>query len=156
MLSRIFLIIACFCITFPAIAQDDMIPAQMAKHAIFVELGGMGILYSVNYERVFDGRYSLRGGVAAYPESGFLGRIIIIPVVANYLIQFNQRSYIEFGIGGAFVDWEHNKPSFHVFPSIGARNQNMLKSGFIGRMFVLPYYSEGIGVYPGVSVGYGF
>lgn len=59
MFQRVFLIVACYSITLPAFGQNDTMPAHIVKNAVYLELGGPGLLYSLNYERVFGGRYSL-------------------------------------------------------------------------------------------------
>lgn len=93
---------------------------------------------------------------AIHSEDGFFDNMIVFPVVANKLMQLNTTNYAEFGLGGVIVASNDQKPTFYFSPSIGLRNQNMLKSGFVGRVSVLPYFDKKFRFWPGASVGYGF
>lgn len=158
MFQRVFLIVASFCITLPAIAQNDTIPAYNVKNAVYLELGGIAIIHSWNYERVFDGRYSLRVGVANYFDNEIYDNLIVVPVVANGLTQLNRSTFFELGIGGVFSDSNTRKPSIGLTMNAGLRFQNMRESGFIGRLSFTPLLSTGGSVFPwaGASVGFTF
>ncbi len=66
---------------------------RKANNVVFVELGGNGLVYSINYERVFgDSDFSLRGGfsfisVGASGGSGSSNAsLITLPVLGNYYV----------------------------------------------------------------------
>jgi hypothetical protein len=145
----------------PAIAQNDTIPAQKPKYAIYLELGGSGGFYSLNVERVFNGRFTLRGGytylsikggMIDFPES-------VVPLSTSVLFDFgNGTSFAEIGIGGTLIGY-NGKMAVVMMPILGIREQDMSKRGAMGRIsftpFFLPYEKE-LHLWGGVSVGYGF
>jgi len=96
---------AALCAT-PALAQR-----RDATSSLFVEGGGPGLLYSINYELLFDDDFGIRAGFSYQPLSatgssaGGSARssvsFITVPVLANYLVNFGS-SALELG-GGATI-----------------------------------------------------
>lgn len=122
-----------------------------------MEFGGAALLDSWNFERVFDGRYSLRVGVANYPDNWIFDNLILVPVVVNDLTQLNRLTYFELGIGGVFADSDSQKPSIHFAMNAGLRFQNMRKSGLSGRVSFTPLLGTGsVSLWAGASVGFTF
>jgi hypothetical protein len=89
----------------PALAQQ-----RDANSSLFVEGGGPGLLYSVNYELLFDDDFGIRAGFSYQPlsatgSSGGGGSasvsLFTVPVLANYLVSFGS-SALELG-GGATI-----------------------------------------------------
>jgi len=92
-------------IVIPKVAAQDTInyPVSIARNSVYLELGGNGLWYSVNYDKIF----SLKEKV------GFSGRIgfsylqsqdtisIIIPVTASYLFG-KKNNFFELGGGPLF------------------------------------------------------
>ncbi len=162
MFQRVFLIVACFCITFPAIAQNDTITTEKPKYAIYLELGGSGGFYSLNVERVFNGRFTLRGGYT-YLSSGRGGFVElpkpIVPLSTSILFDFgNNTSFAEIGIGGTLIGM-NGKVHVAMVPIIGIREQDMSKRGAMGRISFTPFFlpnEKELHLWGGVSVGYGF
>jgi len=95
---------AALCAT-PALAQQ-----RDANSSLFVEGGGPGLLYSVNYELLFDDDFGIRAGFSYQPlsatgSSGGGGSasvgLFTVPLLANYLVSFGS-SALELG-GGATI-----------------------------------------------------
>src|SRR5437879_11898472 len=81
---------AALCAT-PALAQE-----RDANSSLFLEGGGPGLLYSVNYELLFDDDFGIRAGFsyqtlsASSSSSGGSGTVslITVPILANDLVSF--------------------------------------------------------------------
>ena len=93
---------AALCAT-PALAQG-----RDATSSLFVEGGGPGLLYSINYELLFDDDYGIRAGfgyqsLSATGASGGSASVSVftVPILANYLVAFGS-SALEVG-GGATI-----------------------------------------------------
>jgi hypothetical protein len=96
---------AAMCAT-PALAQR-----RDASNSLFIEGGGPGLLYSLNYELLFDDDFGIRVGFsyqALRPAPSSIGgsgnaspRLITVPILATYLASFGS-SALELG-GGATV-----------------------------------------------------
>src|SRR2546426_746214 len=88
----------------PALAQE-----RDANSSLFLEGGGPGLLYSVNYELLFGDDFGIRAGFSyqSLSASGSSGSgsapvsIITIPILANELVSFGS-SALELG-GGATI-----------------------------------------------------
>ncbi len=143
--------------------KRDVKPPSSNASQIYFELGGPGILYSVNY----DGRFSKK-------ETGFGGRIGIgivsvdqqtfsaIPIGVNYLFG-SEGKFFEVGSGISFLSVK-DKSEFDLFNGsgvsgylqLGYRSQP-LKSGFTWRANFSPFFGGGYFVPSGgVSIGYRF
>src|SRR3989441_2640986 len=88
----------------PALAQE-----RDANSSLFLEGGGPGLLYSVNYELLFDDDFGIRAGFsyqtlsAGGSSSGGSGTVslITVPILVNDLVSFGS-SALEMG-GGATI-----------------------------------------------------
>ncbi len=77
---------------------------RTANNNIFLEVGGSAIAYSVNYERIIDNRFVLRGGLSFLPvQSTEFRYLSILPVSASYLI--GSTHYLELGVGTMFASF---------------------------------------------------
>jgi hypothetical protein len=84
-------------------------PARSAENAVFLEIGGNGLIYSVNYEHLFgDSDFSLRGGFS-YLSLGASGggasakaTFMTFPILANYYIG-GKNNKLEIGAGATMV-----------------------------------------------------
>jgi hypothetical protein len=66
---------------------------------IFLELGGNGIIYSINYERIISENFALRGGAGIAPGLILVeGTFFHFPLTASYLIG-SKTSMLEIGAG---------------------------------------------------------
>jgi hypothetical protein len=87
----------------PALADD-----RSASNSIFLEGGGPGLAYSLNYERIFENDIGLRVGFSYLSISGTAGgasanaTIWTVPVLANYVGLSSGNHALELG-GGATV-----------------------------------------------------
>src|SRR5438445_530870 len=108
----------------PAFAQD-----RNATNSIFLEGGGPGLAYSLNYERIFENDFGLRVGFSYLSVSGTAssgtstanGTISMwtVPVLANYLgINWGNHS-LELG-GGATVVGLSGAGSIGAFAGSGS------------------------------------
>ncbi len=133
-----------------------------ANSAVYLELGGNGLLYSLNYDYRFDKDWSARGGIMYAPVGDV--SLTIVPLMANYLIGSNHNFEIGAGIAylGVSVDVEGedfagiSASGVAGTSTIGYRYQNM-DGGFVFRIGLTPVFGE-FGVLPwaGLSLGYAF
>ncbi len=79
---------------------------RKAQQAFYLELGGNGILYSLNYERFVSQTVSLRVGGGYYsvstpngPDVGASASISWIPLLVNYLGVGSGDNRLELGVG---------------------------------------------------------
>lgn len=71
-----------------------------AKNTIYFEMLGHGGLYSFNYERIFDSKFILRGGLS-YLNDDFLSfNYISIPLSVSKLLPTDRDSFFEIGMFG--------------------------------------------------------
>lgn len=91
-----------------------------ANNSFFLEGGGPGLLYSVNYERVVENNFGLRIGFSYTSLSASAGgasasaSFIAIPVVASYLGLREGNHILELG-GGATAVYVSGAGSFGAF-----------------------------------------
>ncbi len=87
----------------PPVVQAEV---RDSNNALFVELLGSGVLYSVNYER-FIGDFSVRLGASYLPftgqSSGGSGNTIVIPLTAGYLGLHLGSHCLDLGLGPILV-----------------------------------------------------
>jgi hypothetical protein len=82
---------------------------RTADNNFFIEGGGPGLLYSLNYERIFEQDFGLRLGFSyqAFSASASGGSasasFITIPVIASYLGVSSGNHVLELGAGGTAI-----------------------------------------------------
>jgi hypothetical protein len=91
----------------------DRLSSEDANNSIFVEAGGPGLLYSVNYERVVENDFGLRIGLSYVSfsatasgggsTSSASAGILAVPVIASYLGLRGGNHILELGAGGTVV-----------------------------------------------------
>ena len=141
--------------------------AAPKQNQVYLELGGNGVIYSINYERLLSENFSLRGGFGITPGFFFVeGTFIDIPVTASYLIG-SERSKLEMGLGATFLassnvevfGLDSNDQSLIILTGI-VGYRYISPSGFVFRIFFTPLYSsEGdppFVPYFGLSFGFAF
>ena len=80
-----------------------------ANNSFFLEGGGPGLLYSINYERVLEQDFGLRIGFSYTSLSASAGSasasasFMAIPVIASYLGLREGNHILELGLGGTAV-----------------------------------------------------
>lgn len=158
----------------PLAAQTIL--SEPARNAVFLELGGNGGLYSVNFERQFTNRLTLRMGCGAFTltdapfcfsscdDSTAEVRMVLAPLLVNYLHGSGNHK-LELG-GGVVVGEESrsdhtgraDRPDIHaaVTGVLGYRYQRPA-AGLIFRAGATPIYAGGE-FFPliGVSLGYAY
>ncbi len=74
-------------ILFQCNAAGQTQTTNFKQNQLYLELGGNGLIYSINYERLLSENFTLRGGFGITPGIIFVeGTFIHIPVTASYLI----------------------------------------------------------------------
>lgn len=144
------------------------------KNAVFFELLGPGVFYSVNYDRRISDHMSLRGGFTTWSLHGILLTMLgierlsmtAIPVMVNYITGPMKSSHFEIGAGlmpsfvsgKAFFTEEAASSATLLLgiASIGYRYQRP-DGGFFFRAAVTPLFSQhDTAVSGGLSFGFGF
>ena len=123
--------------------------AAPKQNQVYLELGGCGLTYSLNYERLLTESFALRGGIGVTPGWIFFdGTIFTVPATGSYLIGEGS-SKLEFGLGVTYLtstDIEifglpAGSTSLIAFDGIiGYRGGNP-NGGFIFRIAFSPMYS---------------
>lgn len=73
--------------------------SSIKQNQLYIELGGNGMIYSINYERSLSENFTFRGGFGITPGLIFAeGTFLHIPVTASYLIG-GVSSKFETGLG---------------------------------------------------------
>lgn len=169
--SRLAIAAAAALIAAPAAAQEAPQPIT-ARNAVYVELLGNGLLYSVNYDRLFTDNVSGRIGamfVAGEDEEGDSGYALITPIIASYLFGQGSSKFeaglgvalgyasvdgLDFGEEGAGVD--ESGAGVIGTGVLGYRYQRP-DGGFVFRVGLTPLFDDsGFAPWFGVSFGYGF
>jgi hypothetical protein len=96
----------------PALADrlgTDRVENRDANNSFFIEAGGPGLLYSVNYERIVENDFGLRVGAsyaslsASAGSSSASATFATFPVIASYLGLREGNHTLELGAGGTMV-----------------------------------------------------
>ena len=96
-----------------------------ANNSFFAELGGPGLLYSVNYERIVENDFGLRVGFSYASFSASAGgasasaSLLTVPVIASYLGLRSGNHALELG-GGATVVYASGSGSSGPFAGSGS------------------------------------
>jgi hypothetical protein len=138
------------------------------KNQVYLELGGSGLTYSINYERLLSENFALRGGIGITPGLLFIdGTLFTIPISGSYLIG-GDFSKLELGLGATYIT--STDIEFFDLPAgsfsavaidgiIGYRGGNP-RGGFVFRIAFNPMYSSEFNPnfipYGLISFGYGF
>ncbi len=144
------------------------------KNAVFFELFGPGVFYSINYDRRIKQHLSLRAGFTSWNLHGGLFTLLGIeklsmtafPVMINYITGPMKSSHFEIGAGmmpsfvsgkAFFTDEEASSETVLLgIGSIGYRYQQP-DGGFFFRASITPLFSQyGAAVSGGLSFGFGF
>jgi hypothetical protein len=146
------------------VAAFSLYAQDLAQNSVYIEGLGNGGLYSLNYERIINERFSVRLGASYVDLSGSmfgLGGNASFPVLANYFL-FSKRDQLELGVG--FVLVVNHQESFDIFQSqpatgtsyIGFRDEDP-QSHLLFRVGCSQFYtSERIYFSGGISLGFLF
>lgn len=152
------------------VSRNEKTEKSGYKKAVFMEMGGNGYGFSINYDlrvkKVQNNGLGLRTGIGIGKNYDAISiedshQFIAIPLNINYIIG-KRRSGLETGLGItpniALDKMESNSTlKLGAFLNINYRYQP-LKEGFVFRMGNTPYYSKRKFeiYYPTISLGYGF
>ena len=148
-----------------AFSQEVNRDEEFKKNEIFLELGGNGLLGSINYERQLTNRpgFGFRVGAGVYGTDTRL----TVPVGVNYLIRFfKSRSFVDLGLGVTYTNTDvqllrraerlegyvEKNREFYFVPSLGLKvctNRN-----FIWRLYATPVLTT-FGLQPHMGLGFG-
>ena len=145
--------------------KDAPEPERTAHNALFIELGGNGVAYSVNYERHLMEELTVRAGVGVWGFS-FQGSgvfLATIPVTASYLVGSPSHKF-ELGGGVTGVVYSGNTTGTGAFEQSGIigtaiagyRYNPPQKAFFFKGAFTPLFGSFGFIPSIGVSLGVGF
>ncbi|MEO8770857.1 MAG: hypothetical protein ABI402_12245 [Ferruginibacter sp.] len=139
------------------------------KNTAYLELGGNGLISSVNYERQLTNHPALaiHVGVGTYITHDDKFKFFpTIPVGINYLLKLNKRSMLDIGFGAtwtkpevklyAIVDRYYNYVNhdyINFVPSVGYRHHT--KNNLMWRCSITPIITHSIGVIPFVGFSFG-
>jgi hypothetical protein len=166
MKSILLLIAGSVFMTVNAAAQGQEREGKTSANAsqVYLEVGGAGVIYSLNYDGRFgkiENGFGFRIGIggASYEGDGY----IAIPAQVNYLLG-NKGQYLELGAGITYAsitdlfDTDSGNSS-EVLGSftIGFRKQPFGKKGLTWRIAFTPFIGDGyIQPWGGASVGFRF
>ncbi len=96
-----------FCIFQNGLSQSNKDSLKLPRHHVFLEIGGNGLLYSLNYEYRFAKAFVVRaGGAYLYLQEKTTEKnqhIASLPITVSYLLNLcQQQHYVEVG-GGAML-----------------------------------------------------
>jgi opacity protein-like surface antigen len=171
--------IALFAVASTAAAQAPVpqpAPIPTAQNAVYFELGGNGIIYSVNYDRRFNNTWTGRAGfmvISAQATDTDTGDRVdvslgVFPVMINALLGRGTHR-LELGVGPLFaagggqienadvgqVEEFSGAGLAGVTGTFGYRRQP-LDGGFLFRAGLVPFYSGGPQIWAGISAGWAF
>lgn len=145
--------------------QDQEMMGPSAKNALYVELAGNSLIYSLNYDRRFSNKISGRVGLMRAGVSGV--SLTAFPLMVNYLLgSGNHRFEIGAGPqiflvsvdvpGDGFSGFDEDATAIAGTATIGYRYQPT-DGGFVFRIGVTPSFSQfGFQPWGGLSLGYAF
>jgi hypothetical protein len=130
--------VACAALATPAIA-DPMSRGHEdrdANNSFFIEGGGPGLLYSVNYERIVENDWGLRIGLsytsmsASSGSSSASAAFTTVPVIASYLGLREGNHVLELGAGATGI--YANGAGSNSFTAVSASGMTALGTVIIG------------------------
>ena len=154
------------CLSTNSVAQDDNNQIGIKQHSIFLELGGSGLWYSLNYDRI----------LRTYENDAITGRIgisyfgdiddnaITIPVSSSYLLRI-KNNYLELGGGPTFLlSFDEKIAGMGLLGIIGYRHYIKKNDRWMYRITFNPFFAEyssdkhylnWVGIpWAGASIGY--
>ena len=160
---RLYFILLFFLLFFSAFSQRDSVVMEDGtvlsnlpdspppKNALFIELGGNGGIYSLNYDRILTSakkiRTSLRGGFSVLPVNRNID--LVFPIEFNFLLG-SANHFMETGAGVTYVksmintdegfgNLRYNYEQFLGVCRLGYRFQERLDRGLFFRAGITPY-----------------
>jgi len=145
---------------------------SLKRNAVYIELLGQGVLYSVNYDYRIKENIALRAGLTTYGINFFSKTNVTgFPMMLNYL-SGKRKGHFEAGIGfmpllavteenAGWFSWEDDQKKESAVGFIGNINLGYRyqprTGGFIFRINFTPLiFQEQLWPFGGISFGYGF
>lgn len=180
-MKSIFLI-ACSLISLSSMAQETSSGSKVINKSFFGELGGPGVLFSVNYDQRFTkskfgiGARAGLGFVSGYsdtfdPSTGYYTNgkyrsVVTVPVQVNYLFgKETSVNALEIGAGATylgrhtnFLDFDDSGKQLSVIGTASFMYRRVPKDGgFSWRIGFTPLFANGyIQPFGAASLGYNF
>jgi hypothetical protein len=153
-----FQITFCILILFLAsIYPQDLEKTSPKRNIVFIEGGGSGLLFSLNYERFLNQNISIRAGFGT-------GGVILTsyPILVNYYIGDEKK--LELGLGMIYVNnYTENsllgKPGSLIITSTIGHSYHPASGGITIRFSFTPMYilkTKRMVPYAGISAGFNF
>jgi hypothetical protein len=171
MRSGLFIFLISICAS-GAIAQTDSSHADAnttASNAVYLEVGGPAILYSINYDRMISTRFGFRVGLSNIPSSSYIEdgvlNTLTFPVFLNWFPGASSHSSygVEFDAGlviqsGKFILDYPDITAQGSFLSVGVGYRYQPPDGgFLLRLMLTPlFFSDQTFVWCGASIGSAF
>lgn len=147
-------------------AKEGETSGGQVDNAMFVELGGPAIIYSLNYDRRIGDYFSFRvgGSYLAATSGGATASAFLLPLTFNALIGGRAWSHFELGGGGMPFFGTFNTSSTKKSSGVGIIGVATMGyrlqapgSGFFFRANINVLFGEGIAIpWPGLSFGASF
>ena len=142
---------------------------SLKRNAVYIELLGQGVLYSVNYDYRIKENIALRAGLTTYGINFFSkSNVTGFPMMLNYL-SGKRKGHFEAGIGfmpllvteeTGWFSWEDDKKKQSEVDVIGNINLGYRyqprTGGFVFRFNFTPLIGPTVIPWAGMSFGYGF
>ncbi len=141
--------------------------AQTAGKSMYVELGGPGLIASVNYDTRFTKTLTGFGGrLGIGVVTDFFSSAVTVPVEVNYLVgKDSGQHFLELGAGTTFIGGSEivlgSKEPSRFYPfiehvTVGYR-YNSIRSDFVVHAIICPFFSSnGFQFWAGVGFGQKF
>lgn len=140
-------------ISTPSPAQEAVQDSEAAfkRHSIFLEMGGNGGFYSLNYEYSLMQRISVRLGTELFPSAWTedVETVAGFPVMVNYQVYRLKNHRLLVGLGALVVTNGVTSMTASVAYELRVADEAMLRLGFT------PHYVDG-SYAPWAGVGVGF
>ena len=104
------------------------------QNQFYLELGGNGIIYSVNYERLLSENFSLRGGIGISPTLGLVDGIFIFMPVTGSILLGSSTSKLEIGLGMTYFSGKETE--FLGNAKDGQSESELFMTGILGYRYL--------------------
>lgn len=144
-----------FACLFKSWSQVDEIRTESFKNALYIEIGGAGHLYSLNYEHriLIRPNHRIAAGVG-FSYYNVLGDVTIGLLSASYV--YGEKHNLELGTSLGYIFTEE----FYFVPKIGYRlettSRYLIRAGFSPLIFPKDYNNNIVVLSGYISAGYIF
>lgn len=106
----------------------------LKQNQLYLELGGNGFIYSVNYERLLSKSFSIRGGIGYTPTLIVAdGDYFFIPVTGS-LLAGSETSKLELGLGVTYFSGKVKK--IFIYEVDSETESRLVFNGILGYRYV--------------------